>query len=119
MIKKFASVTLWVNDFEKAIQFYRDILGLELLTAPGEIPQFEIGDGLLVLVKGKYNSPSDAFPPDFPQFSLEVDDLDQVVAQLRSKNHPISGNIEERRDAFLLTLYDPDENLIELVELKK
>jgi catechol 2,3-dioxygenase-like lactoylglutathione lyase family enzyme len=119
MIKKFASVTLWVNDFEKAIQFYRDILGLELLTAPGEIPQFEIGDGLLVLVKGKFNPPSDAFPPDFPQFSLEVDDLDKVIAQLKSRDYPISGNIEDRRDALLITLYDPDENLIELVELKK
>lgn len=118
MITRFASVTLWVTDFEKALNFYRDILGLELLTHPGEIPHFKIGDGMLTLVKGKFSNPAEAFPPDFPQFSLAVENLDKLVAHLKSENYPLTSNIEEKRDARWMMLEDPEGNLIELVQLK-
>jgi len=82
MIQKLAVVALWVDDFERAISFYCDILGLGLTTLPGEIPQFRVGDSLLVLVKGKFCPPKDAFPPDFAQVSFSVQDLDDMMAIL-------------------------------------
>lgn len=118
MITKFATVTLWVTDFKKTLTFYRDILGLELISQPGDMPHFKVGNGFLVLVKGSFKPPDEAFPPDFPQFSLAVDNLDQAVTQLQSNDIKLESNIEERRDARWVTLRDPDGNLIELVEIK-
>ena len=118
MITKFASVTLWVEDFTKALVFYRDVLGLELLTRPGEIPQFKVGEGILVLAKGRLAQPADAFPPEFPQLGLAVQELDKMAARLQNLNVAVEANIQERRDSCWIKLRDPDGNLIELVEIK-
>ena len=118
MITNFATVTLWVEDFNNAIRFYRDTLGLELLTQPGDMPHFKVGDGILVLAKGKFTQPADAFPPEFPQLALAVDNLDEMAARLQSLQVKLEANIEERRDSCWIKLRDPDGNLIELVEVK-
>ena len=118
MITRFATVTLWVEDFNNAIRFYHDILGLELLIQPGEMPHFKAGDGILVLAKGKFTPPANAFPPEFPQLALAVDDLDRMVAHLQSLHVNLEVNIQERRDSCWIKLRDPDGNLIELVEVK-
>ena len=118
MIKKIAVATLWVQDFQKAITFYQEILGLELLTRPGEVPHFKIGDGRLVLLKGKFCPPSDAFPPEFAQLSFEVENLEKITALLQKTGVPLKGHIEERRDSRWVKFCDPDGNLLELVEIK-
>ena len=118
MITNFATVTLWVEDFNNAIRFYRDTLGLELLTQPGDMPHFKVGDGILVLAKGKFTQPADAFPPEFPQLALAVDNLDEMASRLQSLQVKLEANIEERRDSCWVKLRDPDGNLIELVEVK-
>lgn len=117
MIRKIATVTLWVDDFEKAISFYRDMLGLELLTQPGEIPHFKAGDGMLVLIKGRLRQPADAFPPEFPILSFEVSQLDRVVDHLQSQGVAFETGIEQRRDSRWIKLVDPAGNLIELLEI--
>ena len=118
MITKFATVTLWVVDFNNAVKFYRNILGLELLTQPGDMPHFKIGNGILFLAKGKFILPADAFPPEFPQLALAVDDLDRMAAHLQNLHVDLETNIQERRDSCWIKLRDPDGNLIELVEVK-
>lgn len=118
MIKKIAVATLWVQDFEKAIPFFKEILGLELLTRPGEVPHFKIGEGRLVLLKGEFCPPDDAFPPEFAQLSFEVDNLDQITAHLQKTGVNLIGYIEERRDSRWIKFRDPDGNLLELVEIK-
>lgn len=117
-ILKIATVTLWVEDFNNAIKFYRDTLGLELLTQPGDMPHFKVGDGILVLAKGKFIQPADAFPPEFPQLALAVDNLDKMAARLQNQHVALEANIQERRDSCWIKLRDPDSNLIELVEVK-
>ena len=118
MITKFATATVWVEDFDKAIKFYRDVLGLELLTQPGDMPHFKVGDSILVLAKGKLIPPKNAFPPEFPLLALAVDDLSKMTAQLHTLHIEMDANIQERRDSCWIKLHDPDGNLIELVEVK-
>lgn len=118
MITGFATVSLWVNDFKKSVRFYRDVLGLELTSQPGDIPHFKISDGFLVLVKGNFCPPADAFPPDFPQLALRVDDLDSMAARLQQAKVAINGSIEERRDSRWIKFLDPDGNLIEIIQVK-
>lgn len=119
MITRLAVVTLWVKDFEKSIHFYRDILGLEMTSHPGDIPHFKVGHGYVVLVKGQFCPPEDAFPPDFPQLALETDNLGKTVAQLQNSGVELQGNIEERRDSHWIKLCDPSGNLIELIQVKE
>ena len=38
MIKGIASVSLWTKDFTAILHFYRDILGLELISQHGDVP---------------------------------------------------------------------------------
>ena len=118
MIKGFATVTLWVKDFDKSIRFYRDTLGLEMTSNPGEIPQFKVGLGFLVLAKGDFCPPDDAFPPEFPQVGLQTDSLDKIAALLQKAGVELKGNIEERRDSRWLKVCDPDGNLIEIIQVK-
>jgi catechol 2,3-dioxygenase-like lactoylglutathione lyase family enzyme len=118
MITDFATVTLWVKDFDQSIRFYRDTLGLEMTSNPGEIPQFRVGTGFLVLAQGDFCPPIDAFPPDFPQVGLVTDDLDRMAARLMNVGIEFNENIEERRDSRWLKVCDPDGNLIELVQVK-
>lgn len=118
MINGFATVTLWVKDFDLSIRFYRDTLGLEMTSNPGEIPLFRVGMGFLVLAQGDFCPPGDAFPPDFPQVGLITDDLDRMAARLIDAGVEIERNIEERRDSRWLKVCDPDGNLIELVQVK-
>lgn len=118
MICQFSAVTLWVENFESAIHFYQDVLGLELLTRPGEMPQFRVGDGLLVLAKGKFHPSSDAFPRDFPQVAFRVGDLNAIAARLQDLGVVLDTNIQERRDACWIRLRDPDGNHIQFVEIR-
>jgi len=118
MIKKYGTVSLWVDDFESCLYFYEDVMRLDLITRPGEVPHFRVGESMLVLVKGIFCPPDGAFPPDFPQLSFEVDNLDEVVSYLKDRGVDVIGNIEERRDSRWIKLHDPAGNLIAVVEVK-
>ena len=118
MIKSFAAVALWVEDLTSAVHFYEDILGLELITHHGDVPQFKVGDGILVLLKGKLPPAIDVFPAEFPLIAFEINDLDKVFGTLMAKHVELKSSIEERRDSRWIKLRDPAGNLIELVEIK-
>ena len=118
MLTGFATVTLWVNDFEKSIHFYRDILELEMTSSPGDIPQFKVGNSFLVLAKGSFCPPVDSFPPDFPQLGLRTNEIEEIALRLQKSGVELDGNIEDRRDSRWLKVCDPDGNQIELIQVK-
>ena len=118
MIRRFAAVALWVEDFASVLHFYQDILGLDLISHHGDVPQLKVGDGILVLVKGKLPPAIDSFPADFPLIAFEVNDLNKMVETLMAENIELKSSIEERRDSRWIKLCDPAGNLIELVEIK-
>ena len=118
MIKNFAAAALWVEDFASVVHFYENILGLKLVSHHGDVPQFKVGDGILVLVKGKLPPAIDAFPAEFPLIAFEVNDLDKIVETLIANRIELKNGIEKRRDSRWIKLCDPAGNLIELVEIK-
>ena len=118
MIRNFGTISLWVDDFDAAVYFYQKVLGLKLITRPGEVPHFKVGDTMLVLVKGSFCPPADAFPVDFPQVTFQVDRLDTAVKTLKANGVDPLPVINERRDSFWITLRDPAGNLLELVEVR-
>jgi catechol 2,3-dioxygenase-like lactoylglutathione lyase family enzyme len=107
-------VSINVRDVERATAFYCDVLGLSVRP---DRPSFsfggtwlDVGGQQIHLIEGDVPSPLGQ------HFALTVDDLDGVVAELRSRGVSVTelpplGN----RQAFLS---DPEGNAIELTELR-
>ena len=115
---KISVVSLSVDDLPKAVHFYRDVLGLSLVSHSGDLPHFQLENGLLVLVKGKPQPALDAFPERFPLLAIEVDDLDAMVLKMRKMGIELPYDIEEQHEARYMMFPDPAGNLIELVQIK-
>ena len=113
---KIAVISLWVEDVEQAVHFYRDALKLNLVSAHGDLPHFQLENGLLVLLKGKLQPAQNAFPQSFPLFALEVTDLDAMVSELKHNGVEFPWGIEERKDSRWAMFCDPAGNLLEIVQ---
>ena len=96
MVKKISHVGILVNDFEAALLFWRDALGLEVTKiedAPKERSQvafLPLGDSEIELVKPTDNDSSLARAlekrgPGMHHICLEVDDIEEMLSQLTHK----------------------------------
>ena len=134
MIKAMHHTGFVVRDVEKAVEFYRDVVGLDLidrLEARGydnthlKIALFGTGDGhRLELIQ--YVSPPSAERPTqernvlgVAHLAFEVDDIDKAYRAItsggaKSLNPPADAG-PGKRTCFL---QDPDDNWMELVEVR-
>lgn len=83
--------TMIIDDMEESIKFYREVLGFEVdgtyrLPPKGEpvigsitTMRSKKGDTMVELIK------SDAFSKGFYSIGMEVDDMDEAMAQMRAK----------------------------------
>lgn len=123
-----AEVVLWVRDMEKALHFYRDLFGLEVISPP-QIPNkfLRAGDGadgvpeMIVLVPQP--DTAEEFPPEKAKrvlhhlaFRIEGSRYDEVRErfvgagiEVRSGVHPVLKGVR--------TFYvdDPDGNEVECI----
>ncbi len=106
-------VSINVSDTERALGFYRDVLGMEPLPRPN----FSFGGAWLDAGGGRQVHLIEAtVPPDLGQHvAFLVHDLDQVIADVRAAGWQVStaksvGDTPIRQ-AFL---HDPDGNRLEL-----
>jgi catechol 2,3-dioxygenase-like lactoylglutathione lyase family enzyme len=80
------------QDGRRARAFYRDVLGLRLLSGPDDDPMmFQAGQGTTIVV----TELPDRMPPPYPMVSFLVRDIDRVVAELASRGaafEPIGGS---------------------------
>lgn len=123
-IRGIAEIVLNVHDLEASLGFYRDVLGLEVISPPGFKPVFlRAGPGqagvpqMVVLVPLPEGAPAFAAPRTLHHLALEVapEDFDAVRDDLtrrgfspRTGQHPV---IPSR------TIYidDPDGNEVEII----
>jgi catechol 2,3-dioxygenase-like lactoylglutathione lyase family enzyme len=119
------SVRYIVNDVDDAIRFYCESLGFEELMHPA--PTFAMlsrGDLRLVLSAPGGGPGGGAAMPDgtLPQpggwnrFSLEVDDLDALVRQLREAGARFRNDIVEGVGGRQILVDDPSGNPVELFQ---
>ena len=123
-----SEVALWVVDFERALEFYTDKLGLEVADLdPGKNAFLKAGDALVVLFNRE--TPGTALANDYlarvgsPQgevyhIALKVADgqLDSLADDLKSSGEMVKGPVDfpgGRRSYFL---DDPDQHYIELTD---
>ncbi len=75
------AATLPASDMERAIDFYRVMLGLEpYQNDPDGSARYRVGDTMLMVYPSEYAGTNKATAAGF-----EVEDLDSVVAELRSR----------------------------------
>ena len=120
-------VVLRVNDLEKMIGFYRDVLGCTLERGPGEtgLAQMRAGTSLidLVDVQGpigrKAGGPPDRSAPNMDHFCIQVAPWDAAAIQSHLSSHSVEyGDVEQRYGALgqgpSIYLQDPESNWVEL-----
>src|SRR5687767_8929570 len=120
-----ALVRYQVIDMERAIAFYTERLGFELVHQAGPVATVGRGD-LHLLLSGPASSGSRPMPDGRKQepggwnrIVLYVDDLDAVVAPLKKDGTRFRNEVEAGPGGKQIQLEDPDGNPIELHEAPK
>lgn len=119
MIKALAHICFHVADIDESIAFYADKLGLE--------HAFDLKDGegnrlgsylhaggrsFIELFRGDLADKAEG--QSYTHMSLEVDDIEAAVADLRAKGVEVSDPVLAIDDNWQAWLTDPDGNAIEL-----
>jgi catechol 2,3-dioxygenase-like lactoylglutathione lyase family enzyme len=130
-----------VSDLDRAVEFYRDVLGMEELfrlstdpepfgellgvdrDAPADIAFLDAGGGMKLELEahdsGDVNVNQTADPTDvgYPHLCLEVEDIEAACEELEDEVAFLSrpGSATES-GATIVYFRDPDGNLIELIE---
>lgn len=126
MIKKLLHTRMRVNDLEKSLRFYVDILGLKcdrvhtsprgaqlaFIQTPGSDEEIE----LCQLPGGE----SVAVPVDLVHLAFQVDDLAYYAAQLAKKGVKLSDGPTTTETGDLIAFIDAPEGYeVELIEVRK
>jgi catechol 2,3-dioxygenase-like lactoylglutathione lyase family enzyme len=112
-----ANVTLFVEDFDRTVRFYHEVLGLRLGSRHGsswaevEAPGLTIG-----IHPTRASGPAEIRAEGFA-IGLHVDHLDEMVATLTGRGIDFLGRREDAGARFA-DFRDPDGMALYLVELK-
>lgn len=105
------------GDLSLAQRFYGDILGLDLLMDHGWIVTYGNGSGMQVQVSIASEGGSGT---DVPDLSIEVDDVDAVLEDIRKADFEIVyGPADEPWGVRRFYVRDPFGRLINILEHKK
>lgn len=118
------SVRYIVDDVESCVTFYAQLLGFEVVMhTPSAFAMLSKGNLHLLLNKpgagGAGQSMPDGATPapgGWNRFHLEVQDLDSVINELKSKKAKFRNEIVTAPAGKQILLIDPSGNLIELFE---
>jgi predicted enzyme related to lactoylglutathione lyase len=118
MIKNYASVSLWSEDLNNLLPFYRDVLGLKpAMESPefvvfGDLNSATFGLGTHSEVKGKN--------PDPPRHMVGfvVDDVQAEFKRLKGQGVEFveEPNRQGESDFWIATCKDPEGNLVQLFQ---
>jgi methylmalonyl-CoA/ethylmalonyl-CoA epimerase len=113
-VQKIGQIAINVHDTNRAVGFYRDVLGLKLLFTAGQLAFFDCGGIRLML------SPPSSKEYDHPSSILyfKVDDIQKAYAWLVSQNVKTEGepNLVAKmpdHDLWLAGFRDSEGNVME------
>lgn len=126
-IRRVVETALYVDDMERALAFYRDVLGLRVMSAGERLSTLDAGAGTVLLL---FRRGATAQGLDFPggripphdgagpvHFALGVDagELESWADYLESKGVAIESRARWTRGGRSLYFRDPEGHSVELV----
>jgi catechol 2,3-dioxygenase-like lactoylglutathione lyase family enzyme len=120
MIKRVKFVGLTVKDFDKALDFYTNKLGFEVLSnqpaGPGRWIELRIPGADTQVVLSGFGSPPDP-KSQMPAVVFAVDDLDATYEELKKKGVDFTQAPRKESWGSSAMFRDPDGNLVLLSTL--
>jgi catechol 2,3-dioxygenase-like lactoylglutathione lyase family enzyme len=105
-------ITVPTQDFEKADEFYGDVLGLERSKQWGNLPAREYETGSLTIAVMQ----SDAFGIEFQRHShpiaLQVDDVEAARGELEARGVKFPADTMDSGVCHMAHFHDPDGNAL-------
>jgi catechol-2,3-dioxygenase len=121
-IRFLGEIVLRVNDLDTMQQFYKEIIGLELLKRFEKSAFFRIADGFgghtqVLALFDRGEGPSADQPSSLDHFAFEIDlaDYDAEVARLESLGLEVTKRIFDWVHWRSIFINDPEGNLVEFV----
>jgi predicted enzyme related to lactoylglutathione lyase len=109
MIKGIATVWLPVSDMERAVSFYRDSLGLDVVEHDGDWTEVTAGDQRIGLNEGE--SPAG---DGGAVIAFGVDDIDSTVEELKGNGVEFTDEVSEHPWGKIAPFKDADGNDLQL-----
>lgn len=107
-------VFYWVSDMDRAVAFYRDLLGLTLLRRDGgDWAEFDAG-GRRFALHGAADG--QAVLPGGATAVFSVGDLDRATAELLGQGVALDHEGDVQGYARFASFSDPDGNTVQLIE---
>lgn len=119
MIKGLAGASIWSEDLNKLLPFYRDVLGLAVrIETPGFVVMGDAGAPALSLgthseVRGRNADPARHM------VGLLTDDVAADAKRLKGAGVVFVEDPKDYGNLWLATLKDPEGNLIQLLQFKE
>jgi len=113
MLSRISYITLWVNEYDACLAFYRDVLGLPLETSDENFAQFDTQGTKLYLhrLREKSSLRSRAL-----EIHFEVRDVDAAYSKLLERGVPFEHPPANMPwGARMAAFRDPEGNAIEIV----
>jgi lactoylglutathione lyase len=122
MVKKLLHTRYRVQDLEKSVSFYKDVLGREELRRPTSGRGSQLGflkaphsDGEIEICKVEVCGRI-VVGPDLTHLAFEVDDLEEFAKHAKAKGYPLSDGPHSTGTGKIAFIDAPEGYEIELIE---
>ena len=113
------------SDYERAVEFYRDELGLRMTGGWDRVPGdrgalFQAAGGIIEILErpGAGEAPHEAGPPRGGWLAIQVDDVDVAYDQVRFRGLAIEEGVEDKPWGHRsFAVRDPDGLLVVLFQI--
>ncbi len=125
-VRRVLETALYVDDLERAVAFYRDVLGMRPMGEPPRLVPMDAGAGtvLLLFERGKtlegartpggFIPPHDGAGPVHVAFAVDTEELAAWESHLASHGVAIESRVTWPRGGTSLYFRDPDGHSLEL-----
>ena len=111
-------IILYTIDYEKCVDFYRDIIGLNILFTAELLTCFEFGGSYLMVEQDdEENLSNKAIGRDKTCLRMNVENVKEFADKLKTKG--IEVNYQEHDWGTIAKFYDPDGNLCAFKDSEK
>jgi predicted enzyme related to lactoylglutathione lyase len=107
-------ITLPTRDFDRASEFYGNVLGLECSTRWGQMPAAEFETGTLTIAVMQSDAFGIEFAPHSHPVALHVDDVERARAELEAQGIQFHAETIDSGVCHMAHFRDPDGNALML-----